>query len=81
MGETKINLAIRTSRIFKLMNEEWKQVHHHGPIEDPSLLDIYQKAVRGELKELLTNTNLRGLVRKIFLSQSTQRQKANEQEN
>ncbi len=48
MGESIIDLAIRTSRIFKLMNGEWKQVHHHGSIEDASLLDRYQRAVRGE---------------------------------
>lgn len=48
ISDTTINLAIRTSRIFKLMNGEWKQVHHHGSIEDASLLDRYQRAVRGE---------------------------------
>lgn len=47
MSDTTINLAIRTSRIFKLMNGEWKQVHHHGSIDDLELLDIYQKAVKG----------------------------------
>lgn len=41
----KIDLAIRTSRIFKLINGCWKQVHHHGSIEDPNLLDRYQQAV------------------------------------
>ncbi len=47
ISDTTINLAIRTSRIFKLMNGEWKQVHHHGSIDNPELLDIYQKAVKG----------------------------------
>ncbi len=47
IGSTVVELAIRTSRIFKLVNNEWKQVHHHGSIEDPTLLDRYQKAVKG----------------------------------
>ena len=44
----QIDLAIRTSRIFRKFNGRWLQVHHHGSIEDPALLDRYQKAVRGE---------------------------------
>jgi ketosteroid isomerase-like protein len=43
-GET-IELAIRTSRIFRNTGEGWKQVHHHGSIEDPTLLQRYQRAV------------------------------------
>jgi ketosteroid isomerase-like protein len=45
-GETIIDLVIRTSRIFKLVNGKWKQVHHHGSIDNPELLNIYQKAVK-----------------------------------
>ena len=44
-GQT-IQLAIRTSRIFQKINGVWRQVHHHGSIEDPKLLDTYQKMVR-----------------------------------
>ncbi len=40
-----IDLAIRTSRIFKRIEGSWKQVHHHGSIEDPDLLKRYQSAV------------------------------------
>ena len=47
-GENRIDLAIRTSRIFRRFNGRWLQVHHHGSIEDPALLDRYQKAVRAE---------------------------------
>lgn len=43
-----IDLAIRTSRIFQKSGEEWKLVHHHGSIEDPVLLDRYQRSVREE---------------------------------
>ena len=42
VGEQKIELAIRTSRIFQRINGEWQQVHHHGSIEDPELLNRYQ---------------------------------------
>ncbi len=44
----EIQLAIRTSRIFKRVNGIWKQVHHHGSIEDPKLLEHYQNAVTGK---------------------------------
>ena len=44
--DQKIDLAIRTSRIFKKIDGEWRQVHHHGSIEDPALLKTYQELVR-----------------------------------
>jgi ketosteroid isomerase-like protein len=42
----KLALAIRTSRIFRGDGGRWRQVHHHGSIDDPQLLAAYQKAVR-----------------------------------
>jgi ketosteroid isomerase-like protein len=42
----KLDLAIRTSRIFKHVGNRWRQVHHHGSIDDPALLKAYQQAVR-----------------------------------
>lgn len=45
-GGEKIELAIRTSRIFKKLDGEWRQVHHHGSIEDPVLLQTYQNLVK-----------------------------------
>lgn len=48
IGAQEINLAIRTSRIFQKVGNFWKQVHHHGSIEDPSLLERYQSAVLGK---------------------------------
>jgi ketosteroid isomerase-like protein len=45
-GET-LALAIRTSRIFRRTQEGWRQVHHHGSIDDPELLARYQRAVLG----------------------------------
>ena len=42
---TVIELGIRTSRIFRMTLNGWKQVHHHGSIENPELLEKYQRAV------------------------------------
>lgn len=41
----RIDLAIRTSRIFVLEGCRYKQLHHHGSIESPTLLKTYQAAV------------------------------------
>lgn len=41
----RLTLAIRTSRIFRRINGVWRQVHHHGSIDDPELLARYQRAV------------------------------------
>ena len=46
LSNTIIKLAIRTTRIYCLMDGTWRQVHHHGSIDDPELLTRYQKAVR-----------------------------------
>jgi len=45
-NETEIPLAIRTSRIFKRSEGEWKQIQHHGSIDNAELLNNYQKTVR-----------------------------------
>lgn len=47
LGDEEITLAIRTSRIFQKLGGRWRQVHHHGSIEDPQLLEKYQSAVMG----------------------------------
>ncbi|HKN31022.1 MAG TPA: nuclear transport factor 2 family protein [Roseiarcus sp.] len=44
-GEVK-DLNIRTTRIFLLLYGRWRQIHHHGSIEDAKLLADYQSAVR-----------------------------------
>ena len=41
----KIDLDIRTSRVFQRELGQWKQVHHHGSIDKPALLQSYQQAV------------------------------------
>ena len=44
-----LKLTIRTSRIFRRDGDgKWRQVHHHGSIEDPQMLANYQKAVLGK---------------------------------
>ncbi len=48
LGGEEITLAIRTSRIFRKNDGHWRQVHHHGSIEDPELLAKYQAAVTGK---------------------------------
>ena len=45
-GEAVKNLNTRTSRIFRLIDGCWRQMHHHGSIEDAKLLGDYQSAVR-----------------------------------
>ncbi len=47
IGEMVVKLAIRTSRIYRLIDGHWRQVHHHGSIDDPELLARYQSAVKG----------------------------------
>jgi ketosteroid isomerase-like protein len=41
----EIPLAIRTTRIFILVDGNWRQIHHHGSIDNPDLLKTYQEAI------------------------------------
>lgn len=41
----RLGLAIRTTRIFRWADGLWRQIHHHGSIEDPDMLARYQRAV------------------------------------
>ena len=45
MNNKTIELAIRTSRIYVLHEEKWQQIHHHGSMDNPELLDRYQKVL------------------------------------
>jgi ketosteroid isomerase-like protein len=45
-GAAVKDLNIRTTRIFRLIDGRWRQMHHHGSIEDAKLLGDYQSAVR-----------------------------------
>lgn len=44
--DKSLDLKIRTSRIYKLVDAKYKQVHHHGSIENPQLLEQYQNLVK-----------------------------------
>jgi ketosteroid isomerase-like protein len=45
-NDSAIDLRIRTSRWFRRVEGRWRQLHHHGSIEDADLLARYQAAVR-----------------------------------
>lgn len=45
-SDTHLDLAIRTSRLFRRIDGAWRQVHHHGSFDDAALLAAYGKAVR-----------------------------------
>ena len=45
LGETSVDLKIRTSRTYVLHEGRYRQLHHHGSIEDPALLKAYQDSV------------------------------------
>jgi hypothetical protein len=45
-GDAIKDLNIRTTRVFRLIDGRWRQVHHNGSLEDPMLLADYQNAVR-----------------------------------
>jgi|GEM_PF-223252 len=53
IGSQHIELAIRTSRIFQKINGEWRQVHHHGSIENPDLLNTYQQLIKNNFQTLI----------------------------
>ncbi|MDH5228975.1 MAG: nuclear transport factor 2 family protein [Gammaproteobacteria bacterium] len=44
-GDVQLDLAIRTSRVFFKIESQWRQVHHHGSIDNAELLANYQKFV------------------------------------
>ena len=44
----QVELAIRTSRFYRMESGKWHQVHHHGSIDAPALLAEYQSAVLGK---------------------------------
>jgi len=44
-NEIEIPLEIRTSRIYILDEGIWRQIHHHGSIDNPDLLKTYQEAI------------------------------------
>jgi uncharacterized protein (TIGR02246 family) len=47
-GARSLPLAIRTSRLFHRSDGQWRQIHHHGSLDDPQQLAAYQQLVRGD---------------------------------
>ncbi|MGO8794923.1 MAG: YybH family protein [Candidatus Sulfotelmatobacter sp.] len=45
LASPSFDLAIRTTRIFFRRDHRWRQIHHHGSIDDPDMLAQYQQAV------------------------------------
>jgi ketosteroid isomerase-like protein len=45
-GNTRLELGIRTSRLYRRIDGRWRQFHHHGSFEDPALLEAYHEALR-----------------------------------
>jgi hypothetical protein len=43
----KIDLSIRTTRVFIQQSDAWRQLHHHGSMDDAKLLMRYQSTVLG----------------------------------
>ena len=42
-----LDFAIRTTRLFTREGSGWRQLHHHGSIDDPEMLSNYQKLILG----------------------------------
>lgn len=40
-----IDLAIRTSRVYCIHDNQWKQIHHHGSMDNPQSLANYQSTL------------------------------------
>lgn len=50
-----LDLSFRTTRIFRRTGPRWRQVHHHGSIDDPRALREYQvilSQLEGERRRL-----------------------------
>ena len=45
IGDEVLRLAIRTTRVYRRIERRWRQVHHHGSMDDPGMLAQYQEAV------------------------------------
>lgn len=41
------DFAIRTTRLFTREGSGWRQLHHHGSIDDPEMLSKYRSLILG----------------------------------
>ena len=46
LSDGSLQLAIRTTRLFRRHEGRWRQTHHHGSFDDPEMLKAYQERVR-----------------------------------
>lgn len=46
IADRRIDLAIRTTRIYHKENDRWKHFHHQGSIDNAELLARYQSAIK-----------------------------------
>ena len=44
-GTDQLGLKLRTSRIYKLFEEGWEQIHQHASIDDAELLERYKQDI------------------------------------
>ncbi len=44
--DLSLDLKFRTTRVFRLSGGRWRQIHHHGSIDNPEVLLRYQAAIR-----------------------------------
>lgn len=44
----QLTVAFRTTRWFVRENDAWRQLHHHGSVENPQMLAAYQRLIFGE---------------------------------
>lgn len=49
------DLEFRTTRVYRVLERRWRQVHHHGSVEDAALLEQYQSAVNAALTDSVGN--------------------------
>lgn len=45
LNNTEVQLTIRTSRTYQKIKNQWKQIHHHGSIDQAELLKKYQNTI------------------------------------
>jgi ketosteroid isomerase-like protein len=48
----ELPLAIRTTRVFRRSGEAWRQIHHHGSMDDAALLQRYQTFVNSPRRSI-----------------------------
>jgi hypothetical protein len=44
-GGESLDGSIRTTRLFRRVDDEWRLAHHRGSIDDPQMRRAYQAAV------------------------------------